>query len=141
MLKVVELEPVESESVEADARPNPRMGKKAWENAAVFGVAATAGAAGGFLLADPKIEKAVQDIIAKDASKEIDARTQYGWGAVIGGAILAVGGAYIASGKKADIGARGVGGLILGAGAGIAVSGAVQLSAADKLKKARRVLA
>lgn len=141
-------EPVELENeVEAEARPNPR-GKRSTKSEhamlSILGGAVGVGAAAGvFLTVDPKADEWVVAEVKKetDAAKKIDseikARNTAGAGALIGGIVLGVVGVYVATGpKKIPI----LGEALLGAGAGLGVAGAVQLSAADKLQKLRLVM-
>ncbi len=136
--EIVELE----DEVEEDARPNPRRrgGRKRLESAAISGATVVGAAAVTFIVADPKVEKWVQDQLVKTPGidSEIKARNTAGLGALLGGIGLGIAGFYVRSGgRSVPI----LGEALIGAGAGLGVSGAVQLNVASKLKTARRVMA
>ena len=137
--EIVELE----DEVEAEARPNPRRNggsRKRLESAALGGAVVVGAAGVTFIVADPKVEEWVKAQITKTPGidSEIKSRNTAGLGALLGGIGLGIAGIYVGSGsKKVPI----LGEALLGAGAGLGAVGAVQLSTANKLKTARRVMA
>lgn len=137
--EIVELE----DEVEEDARPNPRRragGRKRLESAALGGAVVVGAAGVTFIVADPKVEKWVQDQIVKTpgVDSEIKSRNTAGLGTLLAGMGIAIAGFYVRSGARS---VPVLGEALIGAGAGLGVAGAVQLSTASKLKKVQRVMA
>lgn len=129
---------MELEAATETSTPTPKrnpIGKKRLMDSALRGITVVGVAGVTFIFVDPALEKKVQEEVTKDSTKEIEIRNKWGLGALLGGIGLGIGGFYLR--PQAGI----VGDALVGAGAGLGAAGAVQLSVANKLKKARRVMA